>query len=486
MKKILIILLTLLAVSCSKQKLADLNKDVKNPTDVPGPTLFSNAEKNLSDQNVSLNVNVSNFDLWCQYLTETTYTDEANYDIFSRNVPDYAWRTYYRDILEDLNRATTLIGAETTVTDEDVAVQKNSLAIVDILAVYTWDQMVTLWGNIPYTSALDINNILPSYDDALTIHKDLLKRIDADIAALNTDNGSLGSADIIYGGDVASWKAFANGLKVKMAIQIADVSSEASLVSTAINSAKDGTFTSSDEDAVFHYLSGTPNTNPLYVDLTLSGRLDYVAANTLIDKMKELKDPRISHYFDSNLGVDDATGNTIYIGGKYGHSAAYGNFSHINPAISTSPTFPNKLMSYSEIQFYLAEAAARGITTDDAETHYNNAITASIKYWGGTDDDVTAYLANPDVAYDASAWKSKIGTQAWISFYLRGYTGWTEWRRLDAPAMNMPPSPAEEGTFPYRYTYPSAEQTLNNANYTAAASAIGGDKLGTKLYWDVN
>ena len=32
---------------------------------------------------------------------------------------------------------------------------------------------------------------------------------------------------------------------------------------------------------------------------------------------------------------------------------------------------------YSEIQFYLAEAAARGITSDDAASHYNKAVNAS-------------------------------------------------------------------------------------------------------------
>ncbi|MBN2820361.1 MAG: SusD/RagB family nutrient-binding outer membrane lipoprotein [Bacteroidales bacterium] len=478
MKKILYILLAFLTFSCSKD-LSTLNEDVKNPTNVPGEALFSNAEKNLSDQTVTLNVNDNDFDLWSQYLTETTYTDESNYDIFTRSVPDRAWRTYYRDVLEDLGRASLLIGEKVYLT-EDLPVQKNSIAIIDILAVYTWHQMITLWGDIPYSEALDINNVLPVYDDALTIHRDLFTRLDADIAALDADFGSLGSADIIYNGDVALWKAFANGLKVKMAIQLADVTSESTLVKNSIEAAKGGTFASADENAIFNYLSGTPNTNPLYVDLILSGRLDFVAANTIIDAMTGLNDPRLPLYFDQNLG------DNTYLGGAYGHSAAYGNFTHINPVIAEDPTFGNPLMTYSEIQFYLAEAAAKGIITDNAATYYNNAVKASILYWGGSADDASAYLAQASVAYDQANWKEKVGTQEWISFYLRGYDGWTSWRRLDAPAMNMPPSPEEAGTFPVRYTYPSGEQTLNGTNYTAAASAIGGDKLGTKLYWDIH
>lgn len=481
MKKILFILLAFLAVSCSKQKIADLNKDVKHPTVVPGKTLFSNAEKNLSDQIASINVNMNDFKLWAQYFTEVTYEDESNYNIFNRTVPDNAWGVYYRDVLEDLKRSDSLISMEKPILPADIAAQKNQLTIIDILAVYTWDRMETMWGNIPYTKALNVDNVLPAYDDALTIHKDLMSRISKDINALDVANGSFGSADIIYNGNVTNWKAFANGLKVKMAIQVADVSSISALVKTAIDEAAPGTFSSASQNAIFNYLSGTPNTNPLYVDLTLSGRLDFIGANTFIDKLLSLGDPRLPFFFDQNLGAG------VYKGGAYGHTAGYANFSHINKAISEDPTFGFPLMTYSEIQFYLAEAAARGITNDDAATLYDNAITASFKYWGSSAATAATYIAQSDVAYNQANWKELIGTQAWISFYLRGYVAWTEWRRLDFPILNLPPAPqTEDQGFPYRFTYPSNEQTLNGANYTKAASAIGGDKLITKLYWDLH
>lgn len=487
MKKILIILMAFLAVSCSKQKLADLNKDVKNTTVAGGNSLFSNAEKSLSDQDASINVNENNFDLWSQYLTETTYTDESNYNIFSRNVPNWDWRVYYH-LLIDLKRADSLVKMETTTapTGSDPYIsftvgQKNRLKIIDILSCYAWDQLETTFGNIPYSEALNINNVLPKYDDALTIHKDLISRVTADLAALDPSEGSFGTTDIIYNGDVTKWQAFANGLLVKMAIQIADVSSTSALVKTTINDAMSGTFANASDNAMVHYLQSLPNTSPLYTELVLSGRSDYVAANTIIDMMTSLNDPRLPMYYDQNLGPD------TYLGGNVGHSSSYSHFSHINPTISNDPSFPHPLMTYSEVQFYLAEAAARGIITGDAATYYNNAVTASIMFWGGTASDASTYLAQSSVVYDQANWKEMIGTQAWISFYLRGYLGWTEWRRLDAPTFNEPPKLASGVvTFPFRYPYPSAEQTLNGANYTSAAAAIGGDKMNTKLYWDVN
>lgn len=484
MKKVLFILLAFLAVSCSKQKLADLNHDPNNPTSVPGYMVFSYAEKSLSDQVASVNVNVNDFKLWAQYWTETTYTDESNYDIFTRNVPQRAWGTYYRSILMNLKTADSIIGQQAASTTEAKAVQKNQRAIIDLVAVYTWDRMVTMWGNIPYSEALNFNNSNPVYDDALTIQKSLISRATADLAALDDNYGSFTDGDLIYGGDVSMWKMFANGLLVKMAIQIANVSGESSLVTSTINSAAAGTFNSADDNAIFQYLSTSPNTNPLYEDFVLSGRSDYVAANTIVDKMLSLNDPRMSAYFTMVDTSADASGKMAYVGGGYGHSNAYPSFSHAAPSIVADPTFGNPLMTFSEIQFYLAEAAARGLTNDDAKTHYDAAVAASILFWGGSANDVVTYLGQTAVAYDQANWQEQIATQEWISFYVRGYEGWTTWRRLGYPAMNMPPSPAtsNEG-FPYRYTYPNNEQTLNHDSYTKAAAAIGGDLLSTKLYW---
>ena len=74
--------------------------------------------------------------------------------------------------------------------------------------------------------------------------------------------------------------------------------------------------------------------------------------------------------------------------------------------------------------------------------------------------------------------------QKWLALYNRGYEAWTEWRRLDAPSLEAPPEALS--VIPVRYTYPIFEQTLNGANWEAASSAIGGDNVGTKLFWDKN
>lgn len=89
MKKILITLLFIVVlVSCqSNDQYEDLNRDPKNPTEVASDFLFNSATKSLVDQMTSTNVNTNIFRLLGQYWTETTYTDEANYDFTNRNIP---------------------------------------------------------------------------------------------------------------------------------------------------------------------------------------------------------------------------------------------------------------------------------------------------------------------------------------------------------------------------------------------------------------
>jgi hypothetical protein len=480
MKKIIFILgAFLVLVSCSKQKLADMNTNTKAATNVPGALLFTYAEEHLADQDASINVNYSNFDLWNQYLQETTYVQESQYNVFYRSVPFDAWDTYYTSVLNNLKRADSLIKGEKTATATEKANLANRRAIIDLVACYAWDQMEIMWGNIPYSEALNGNNVFPKYDDAYTIHKSLISRVSTDVKALDASAGSFGAADLIYGGDVSMWKEFGNGLLVKMAIQISGYSSASSLVKTTITGAMSGVFGSSADNAMFQYLTDAPYRSPLYTELVVSGRTDYVAGKTIIDNMMNLNDPRLPLYFDQNLGAD------TYAGGTIGKGSDYGSFSHINSTIANDPAYPHPLMTYSEIQFYLAEAAARGIITNSAKTYYDNAVTANIVFWGGTSAQATTYLAQPSVAYNAANWKDLIGTQAWISFYLRGQLGWTEWRRLGAPTFAEPEGKySKVTTFPFRMPYPIVEAKLNGDNWKAASSAIGGDNMNTKLYWN--
>jgi hypothetical protein len=476
MRKIILTALSIIAlVSCqSNDAYEGLNVDPKNPLQVDADFLFNSATKSLVDQMTSTNVNTNIFRMLGQHWTETTYVDEANYDFNTRNITNSHWSEMYRDVLLDLATAKTNTDANTRLSAANKASRK---AQIEILSIYAWANLVETFGNVPYTQALKPKEFfLPVYDDAATIYGDLLTRLDAAIPNL-TDNG-FGDADPIYSGSAASWKKFGNSLKLRMGIRVADVPTLSAKAQAAITSAvSGGVFTSNADNASLQYTSAPPNTNPVWVDLVQSGRSDFVVANTLVDFMNDLSDPRRPFYFDQNLGTG------TYVGGPYGDNNAFSSYTHVGSRI-IDPTNPASLLDYAEVNFYLADAAERSIsgTPLTAATFYNRGITASFDQWGAP--NVAAYLANPKVNYLTApgTWKVKIGNQLWLAMYNRGYEAWTAWRTYDMPGFKLP---AVSGSpVPTRYTYPISEQNLNKTNYTAAAAAIGGDKQTTKVFWD--
>jgi hypothetical protein len=292
----------------------------------------------------------------------------------------------------------------------------------------------------------------------------------------------MGDADQIYGGDVSKWMKFAASLKLKMAMLNAnnDPTTTSKKVNEAIST---GVFTSNDDNALFTYDPSSPaNSNPIWNALSYSGRHDFGPANLLVDTMVALNDPRLPFYFTQYNGA--------YVGGIPGYANNFGKYSDFCCSATSSgfysPSLPGNILDYSQVEFYLAEAAARGFITNPA-THYNNAVTASIEFWGGSASDATTYLAQPDAAYDPTNPLTSIATQEWISNFNHNWDSWTDIRRLGYPDINtMNPPIAAKTAFPLRLTYPPNEKTSNSANTAAAIAALPGgqDIVTAKLFWE--
>lgn len=477
MKKFLIfsILIGLTAVSCTKD-ITDYNVDPKRPESVPAAALFTNAEKNLGDLMSEVSSSRNLFKLWSQHWTETTYNDEANYDIIGRDPSSRFWTLLYNNVLQDLKSARAAIAEDELLPEEDRA---NQLAIIDVIEVYSYQTLVDLNGDVPYTEALNVSeNFNPAYDDASSIYADLITRISADIATLSNGGASFGSADIYYSGDTAKWAKFANSLKLRLGMRLADVNP--TLAKTTVSEAyASGVMESADDSAIIYYEGAAPNTNPLYDLFVLQNRgEDYVAGVTSVDYLKSVNDPRIDNFLDDNVAG--------YKGGPIGGNNSYPAFSHINPNIVENPTYPGSLLQYFEVQFFLAEAVERGFITGNAADFYNEAVTANIVYYDGTEDEAATYLAQSAIAYNSANWEELIGTQKWVALFNNGFEAWTEWRRLDHPDF-LVNSTLTDLPVPTRVFYPLDESALNKANYNAAVQNIGGsDDLYSRIFWDVN
>lgn len=473
MRKLFIAIFSLLIlVSCGD--LTELNVDTKRPQVVPAGSLFANATKELTDWMSSSNVNENNWRLWSQQWTQTTYVDESNYELIERDVNGNFWDRMYATVLRDLSEARLAINNDDILLDE---YRKNQLAMIDVLEVYVYAVMVDIWGDVPRSEVMS-GTVTPKYDDDAEIYNAIIDQLDAAIASLGGESG-FGASDLIYGGNADAWKMFANSLKLKMAIRLAD-SDNAKAKSMAEAAVASGVFASSNDDCELVYLPGTPNTNPVWEDLVQSGRTDFVAANTMADYMNALVDPRRPFYY-RNLGGQDSV-----VGGIYGQPSAYTSNSQPSDLLE-DPTMPGVLISYTEVCFLLADASERGFAVGGtAEEHYNNGITSSILEWGGAQTDVDAYLANADVAYSTAqgTWKEKLALQKWLALYNQGFEAWSTYRLYDAPVLNQA---AEAGTLPpSRYTYPIDESSLNGSNVDAAKAKFDNDNSFSKVFWDVN
>jgi hypothetical protein len=485
MKKITIatfVVSSLLFMTSCSSDLAELNDDTKAFTTATPASLMASAQRRYADFLANADLNQGNFRMYAQQGCQTEYVDEANYNMTSRSMSNNNYINLYRDVLQDLNNAEQILKKEKTLSNDEVLIQKNKIAILEIQMVNAYQSLVDIFGNMPYSQALDINNLTPIYDNGETIYTDLINRLNIAIANLDTQSDSFGSNDLIYAGNVTKWKKYANCVKLKLGMHLVDINptTAKAIVESAYNS---GLISSNGDNAVFKYLNADPNGNP-FASLFF-GSPHYNPTQFLVNTLSGLNDPRIDKFLDPTSKIGG-----VYVGAVYGKTSSYKSSSSFNPTVKVRE-LPCLLFDYAETNLLLAEATQRGFNVGGtAESYYNKGITASMSYWGVAATDVTTYLLQPSVAFATATGTpiQRIANQLWIAYFNRGFEGWTEYRRLDYPNLQAPPTAVVEanGKVPVRMIYSHLDKSQNQANYTAASTAIGGDFMTTKLFWDKN
>ncbi|MTI31036.1 SusD/RagB family nutrient-binding outer membrane lipoprotein, partial [Xanthovirga aplysinae] len=467
------------------------NVDPKSPLETKSDFLFSNAQKALIDQLNSPSVNIQPARQLVQYWTETTYMESTVWNLNNRDLPGRHWTVLYRDVLTDLQEAKIMLEEEKVGLSEEEYNGKS--AMISVLEVYTWQWMVDLFGDVPYTEALmGEENPQPAYDDAQTIYADLINRLNGAIEELNKNSGAYyADADLIYKGSVAEWLKFANSLKLRMGIRLTGV--QPATARQLVEEAFANAFTSNEDNATFPYLTGYENGNPIFEQVN-TRPTDFVPANTLIDKMNALKDPRRPYYFNlwEETDDDDNVIDSGYKGLAPGISGSIADFSYPSDLMQ-DVSFPGVYMTYAEVEFILAEAAEYGWNVGGtAEDHYNKAIEASISEWASLAEEnadvaINEYLSNPLVNFQTAEGGDHvkaIALQKWIALYNQAPEAYTEYRRLKWPELNTPNN-RDMANYPVRFTYPFSEQSRNVNSWREAVDKIGGvDSYTAPIFWE--
>lgn len=135
----------------------------------------------------------------------------------------------------------------------------------------------------------------------------------------------------------------------------------------------------------------------------------------------------------------------------------------------------------------------RGWIGGSAQGFYEEGIRASMDQWTRYPNAVAIpvvdqdnYINHPDVVYDDGNALELINTQYWVSNVANGHESFANFRRTGYPALS--PNLYNNnlnGGFMRRFSYPNTEAGQNETNHTAAAAAIGGNNLTSRVFWDI-
>jgi Starch-binding associating with outer membrane len=402
------------------------------------------------------------------------------------------WTGVY-DNLRDVNNI--LIQAEQTN-------QPNYRGVALILKSWMFSLATDCYGDVPYTEAMQGKEgvFFPVYDTQESIYAGILR----DLEEANTllAGATNVSGDLIYGGDVSKWRKLANSLRLRYLMRISDRKDVSAQMSAILNnSTANPIFTGNADHAVYTYQASAPNQFPLFV-YRVGTFSEFRASKTMVDYLQSTTDLRLPIFFriteatettaptgDDRFegipnGLDDVTALT-YNGGQQFQSRISPFFYEQSNSEKGIQVAKGVIMTYSELQFILAEARERSIiTTGTADAYYRNGISASFSFYGLTPDP--AYFAQARIAYTGTTDErlEKIGTQKWVASYFQGLEAWFNWRRTGYPRLQPSVTNQNNNQIPVRFIYPRIEQSLNSKGRDAAIARQGADNINTKVWWD--
>jgi hypothetical protein len=510
-------LLLLLAGSGCRKDFVAINTD---PNQITGAQinfnyLFTNAELLTSG-----NSDGNGYEDWrnnliysgcmIQHLSSTqSYWDGDKY-LYSGTYNSAYWDENYPNAIADMVEVLQHVRGDST--------QYNLYQTCRIFKVFMFQRMTDMYGDCPYTEAGlgYISGITaPHYDRQQDIYMNMLQELQQAADSLDPSKANtIGSADLLYGGDPAAWKRFAYAEMVRVAMRLSkvDPATAAAWVQTAVGGGPIGD--NSGNAIVAHQnVSGTPVTNGNGVILLGNDPNGYRLNKTLVDFLRNKSDPRLSYLatvcanpslsadkgdtsFPRQLGQPggyDPPGN----GGDYDLTGAPGwpkdqnAYSIVNRYTFARLDAPTFFLTCGETELLLAEAAQRGWIAGDPATYYTAAVRSAMQQLttqagaGPSDALISAWLtAHP---YDPAHGLEQINEQYWIAGFMDENECFANWRRSGYPMLTPVSYPGNVtgGTIPRRFTYPQSEVSANGVNYADAVSRLsGGDKMTSRVWWD--
>lgn len=424
--------LLLCATSCSDEHMQDLNTDPSKAA-----TLDPNAQLTTAQLQTYGDLDLTEtFRSYIYAFTQQTMgcwntTNYGGRHMMSDADMSKVWTRYYQLAIKNL------VDAE--VHSADNAEMVNIHAAVQIYKVYMMSLLTDLYGDVPYFEAgrgfID-NNPMPRYDTQEEIYNDFFTTLTAAAAQIGTGTDAI-TGDVIFDGDCARWKRFANSLRLRFAMRLSKVQPDkARSEFEAALQDEGGIMTSSADDALVKHMevafSFGSEAYSDYRGNALSQRMfgndpvnnpTYLCA-TLFDELYDTGDPRAfmiaRFYYDGMMSLTspegriDLTDEMIETGwdmkadarepGAYAwepwprqyESALTEQYSEVDPTFTNNMSYasepkvatnfllsdnPGVVMTSAEVKFLLAEAKLNGWAVDgDVTTLFEEGVTAAINF----------------------------------------------------------------------------------------------------------
>ncbi len=494
----------LLFQGCTKN-FDEINTDpnrpsLSNPAVAAGAAnaLFSSAiSRGLMEAGEFQRVQALYADLYGQHFaTSQGYFASDRYQI-NQGWLNFGWNLFYP---RDIRNLVDIIKSDNA--------SNNQKQIARIWKVFLFHRMVDFYGDIPYFNAGDPTKT-ETFDNQKDIYYDFFKELSDAVAKID-GSGSYDSKDVIYGGDVAKWKKFANTLRLRLALRVSkkDPAKAKTEAEAAIAA---GVFAANADNAMAKVSNILPNAYN-----QISGWNEFRMSASMESVLVGYKDPRGTKYF-SPVPAGAAPAYVGKLNGiRNGTSSAdlglpensFGNNSNVGAdfTVANMNTNARIVLTYAEACFLMSEAAWRSYSgASNAKDWYEKGITASVAQFSATLP--VGYLSNITdlpitpaetpgpistlpIAFSAvtSEQFEQIQLQKWIAVYPDGFEAWANFRRTDLPKLYTPASydPSSDvtpGGFIQRIPYTDFMKGLNASGVAAAESRMGGAGQKVKLWF---
>jgi len=488
MKKILkyinLLMVVILLASCSEDYL-DVNTDPNNPTTVTPDLVLPVAQTytaNLIYGGRRLN-DLGNLMMynWSQSDGFSWYTDEFKYNVTS---------SFYQGIFND-SYSNAL--KQYQILDNLAPEYDYYKAISKIMKSYHFQILVDLYGDVPYTEALQRGvEATPAYDDAQTIYEDLIVQLTEAINLINNAENPIevGNDDVMFGGNMDVWKQFANSVKLRILVRQMSMSGRSTYIQTEMDAivAEGSGFITENAAVNPGYLKEENKLNPLWNNMgwDASGTITMnnnatCATDYVLAYLSSTGDPRIDYLYE-----EPATGHLGVPQGLLDYDTPTPDafvpamVSNIGPGILKGFDMDAIVYSLAECYFNQAEAVLNGYLAGDARVLYESGISASFETLG-----VSGAAAYYGQVVDLVSWNNSVNklqaiiTQKWIA--LNGTTAeqaWFDYSRTGYPD-GLPISlQASTSDRPVRLYYPAGEYSSNGANVPSQPNAFT-----AKVFW---